>query len=218
MKFTKPTYDAKQRIYTCDVADGFRFSVRRECGSFVKDPASCIDSDERIAHLIKSTQGWFSKPLTEEFLKGKIQYDIPTNVPKQVGCKPLASFADPLASFADPLASFAENFEGLVEWQIQRLIISKEQFLFVCVIVNTVEDEKVSLEFPEEHEPEAKEPEEEIPLHEETPLGIGPTRRSLEKEKVLSARAKAARALFHAERLTQEFYQNFGETDWEDEE
>jgi len=195
MKFTKPTYDAKQRLYTCDVTDGFRFSERRESGSFVKDPASCIDSDERIAHLIKSTQGWFSKPLTEEFLKGKIQYDIPTSVP--------------------------ESFEGLVEWQIQRLIISKEKFLFVCVVAQTVEDEKVSLEFPEEpspEEPSPKEPDEEIPLHEEAPLGIGPTRRSLEKEKVLSARSKAARALFHAERLTQEFYQTFGETDWEDEE
>jgi hypothetical protein len=33
----------------------------------------------------------------------------------------------------------------------------------------------------------------------------------------MSARAKAARALFNAERLTQEFYQTFGETDWEDE-
>ena len=190
MKFTKPSYDAKQRIYTCDVTDGFRFSVRRECGSFIKDPSSCIDSDERMNHLIKSTQGWFSKPLTEEFLKGKIEYDIPTNVP--------------------------ETFEGLIEWQIQRLIISKEQFLFVCGVAQTVEDEKVSLEFPEE--PAPKEPEEEIPLHEEAPLGIGPTRRNLEKEKVLSARTKAARALFHAERLTQEFYQNFGETDWEDEE
>jgi len=123
-------------------------------------------------------------------LKGKIEYDIPTNVP--------------------------ETFEGLIEWQIQRLIISKEQFLFVCGVAQTVEDEKVSLEFPEE--PAPKEPEEEIPLHEEAPLGIGPTRRNLEKEKVLSARTKAARALFHAERLTQEFYQNFGETDWEDEE
>lgn len=193
MKFTKPSYDAKQRIYTCDVTDGFRFNMRRESGSFVNSPESCINSDERIAHLIKSTQGWFSKPLTEDFLKGKIQYDIPTSVP--------------------------ETFEGLVEWQIQRLIISKEQFLFVCVIAHIVEDEKVSLEFPEEPELAPKEPEEEIPLHHEAaPLGIGPTRRSLEKEKVLSARTKAARALFHAERLTQEFYQNFGETDWEDEE
>jgi hypothetical protein len=139
--------------------------------------------------LIKSTQGWFSKPLTEEFLKGKIQYDIPTDVP--------------------------ETFEGLVEWEIQRLIISKEQFLFVCVVAKTVEDEKVSLEFPEEP---LHAQEEEIPLHEEAPMGIGPTRRSLEKERVLSARTKAARALFHAERLTQEFYQAFGETDWEDEE
>jgi hypothetical protein len=190
MKFAKPSYDAKKRIYSCDITDGFRFSARRESGSFIKTPESCIDSDERIAHLIKSTQGWFSKPLTEEFLKGKIRYDIPTSVP--------------------------ETFEGLVEWQMQRLIISKDEFLFVCVITQSVEDEKVSLEFPEE--PAPKEPEEDIPLHEEAPLGIGPTRRSLEKEKVLSARAKAARALFHAERLTQDFYQAFGETDWEDEE
>ena len=187
MKFTKPSYDAKQRVYTCDVTDGFRFSVRREGGCLVKAPESCIDSDERMNHLIKSTQGWFSKPLTEDFLKGKIRYDIPTSIP--------------------------ETFEGLIEWQIERLIISKEEFLFVCGIARTVEDEKVSLEFPEEPPVE-----EEIPLHEEAPLGIGPTRRSLEKEKVFSARAKAARALFHAERLTQDFYQAFGETDWEDEE
>ena len=194
MKFTKPSYDAKQRLYTCDVSDGFRFSMRRESGSFVKAPESCIDSDERISHLIKSTQGWFSKPLTEIFLKGKINYDIPTSVP--------------------------ESFEGLVEWEIQRLIISKEQFLFVCAITQVVEDEKVSLEFPDEPLPSSEEEEEEeIPLHvEAVPLGIGPTRRSIEKDKVASARAKAARALFHAERLTQEFYQNFGETDWEDEE
>ena len=197
MKFTKPSYDAKQRLYTCDVSDGFRFSVRRESGSFVKAPESCIDSDERISHLIKSTQGWFSKPLTDIFLKGKIHYDIPTSVP--------------------------ESFEGLVEWEIQRLVISKEQFLFVCAITQVVEDEKVSLEFPEEplYSPEEPlySPEEEIPLHVEAmPLGIGPTRRNIEKDKVASARAKAARALFHAERLTQEFYQNFGETDWEDEE
>lgn len=193
MKFTKPIYDSKQRLYTCDVTDGFRFSMRRESGAFVKPVESCIDSDERIAHLIKSTQGWFSKPLTEDFLKGKIQYDIPTEISEQV----------------------TETFEGLVEWQIQKLIISKEKFLFVCVITQAIEDEKVSLEFPEELPPP---PEEEIPFKAEVePLGIGPTRRRLQKEEVMSARAKAARALFNAERLTQEFYETFGETDWEDE-
>jgi hypothetical protein len=160
--------------------------MRRESGAFVKPVESCIDSDERIAHLIKSTQGWFSKPLTEDFLKGKIQYDIPTEISEQV----------------------TETFEGLVEWQIQKLIISKEKFLFVCVITQAIEDEKVSLEFPEELPPP---PEEEIPFKAEVePLGIGPTRRRLQKEEVMSARAKAARALFNAERLTQEFYETFG--------
>jgi hypothetical protein len=188
MKFTKPIYDAKQRIYSCDISDGFRFSVRRENGVFVKPLDSCIDSDESIAHLIKSTQGWFSKPLTQDFLKEKIRYDIPTDVP--------------------------ETFEGSVEWQIQKLVISKEQFLFIYGIIHVIEDDKVCIEFPEESGLE----EEVIPLDSTSNevIGIGPTRRTLEKAKIMATRAKAARALFNAERLTQEFYAEFGETDWED--
>ena len=188
MKFTKPTYDAKQKIYVCDVTDGVRFSVRRESGSFVQSLNSCINSDERIEHLVETTKGWFSKPLTSEFLKGKIHYDIPTG-------------------------DIPETFEGSIEWEIRRLIISKEQFLFVYAITQMLEDEKVSLEFPEEP---VVEPEEEIMMNsEEGVIGIGPTRRKLEKDKVMLARRKAARALFNAERLTQEYYSQFGETDWE---
>jgi len=200
MKFTKPAYDAKARIYTCDITDGFRLCVRREGGAFVKEFSEYIDTNERIKHLIHATQGWFSKPLTEDFLSGKIRYDIPT-------------------------ADIPPTFEGSVEWQAKKLLISKESFLFICAIVALVEDEKLSLDFPDdEHEQQLQEKEtsldEEIPMgaEEQEVIGIGPTRQQLDKKKVMRAREKAARALFHAERLTQEYCAVYGEdTDWEEE-
>jgi hypothetical protein len=203
MKFTKPAYDAKARIYSCDITDGFRLCVRRESGSFVKEFSDCIDTNERIKHLIHTTQGWFSKPLTEDFLNGKIRYDIPT-------------------------ADIAPTFEGSVEWQAKKLLISKESFLFICEIVAQVEDEKLSLDFPDDEHMQQKQDQEEHALAEEIPMGaeqegsevigIGPTRQQLDKKKVMRAREKAARALFHAERLTQEYCTVYGEeTDWEEE-
>jgi hypothetical protein len=204
MKFTKPAYDAKARIYSCDITDGFRLCVRRESGSFVKEFSDCIDTNERIKHLIHTTQGWFSKPLTEDFLSGKIRYDIPT-------------------------ADIPPTFEGSVEWQAKKLLISKESFLFICEIVAQVEDEKLSLDFPDDEHMQQKQDQEDAVLAEEIPMGaeqegsevigIGPTRQQLDKKKVMRAREKAARALFHAERLTQEYCAIYGEdTDWEEEE
>ena len=202
MKFTKPAYDAKARIYTCDITDGFRLCVRREGGAFVKEFSDCIDTNERVKHLIHATQGWFSKPLTEDFLNGKIRYDIPT-------------------------ADIPPTFEGSVEWQAKKLIISKDSFLFACVIVALVEDEKLSLDFPDDEHLQHK-GQQEAALDEEIPMGaeqeggevigIGPTRQQLDKKKVMRAREKAARALFHAECLTQEYCAIYGEdTDWEEE-
>ena len=203
MKFTKPAYDAKARIYSCDITDGFRLCVRRESGSFVKEFSDCIDTNERIKHLIHTTQGWFSKPLTEDFLNGKIRYDIPT-------------------------ADIPPTFEGSVEWQAKKLLISKESFLFICEIVAKVEDEKLSLDFPDDEHMQQKQAQEDAALAEEIPMGaekeggevigIGPTRQQLDKKKVMRAREKAARALFHAERLTQQYCTVYGEeTDWEEE-
>ncbi len=202
MKFTKPAYDAKARIYTCDITDGFRLCVRRESGAFVKEFSDCIDTNERVRHLIHATQGWFSKPLTEEFLNGKIRYDIPT-------------------------ADIPPTFEGSVEWQAKKLVISKDSFLFACAIVSQVEDEKLSLDFPDDdalqqHQQQQAALEEEIPMGAEEQggevIGIGPTRQQLDKKKVMRAREKAARALFQAERLTQEYCAVYGEdTDWEEE-
>jgi len=204
MKFTKPAYDAKARIYTCDITDGFRLCVRREGGAFLKEFSDCIDTNERIKHLIHATQGWFSKPLTEDFLNGKIRYDIPTE-------------------------DIPPTFEGSVEWQAKKLVISKESFLFICSIVAQVEDEKLSLDFPDDEQQQEQEQQkqEDLALDEEIPMGageggevigIGPTRQQLDKKKVMRAREKAARALFHAERLTQEYCTVYGEdTDWEEE-
>jgi hypothetical protein len=104
-------------------------------------------------------------------------------------------------------------FEGEVEFQLQGLTISKEVFLLRYAIIALKEDEKICIELDE-----AKEVEDEIPMATKEVLGLGPTRQQIVKEKVLKMRAKAARALFVAERLTQEYYQEFGEdTDWEDE-
>jgi hypothetical protein len=198
MKFTKPAYDAKARIYTCDITDGFRLCVRREGGAFLKEFSDCIDTNERVKHLIHATQGWFSKPLTEDFLNGKIRYDIPT-------------------------ADITPTFEGSVEWQAKKLVISKESFLFICSIVALVEDEKLSLDFPDDEQQQLHQEtslDEEIPMgaEDQEVIGIGPTRQQLDKKKVMRAREKAARALFHAERLTQEYCTVYGEdTDWEEE-
>jgi hypothetical protein len=204
MKFTKPAYDAKARIYTCDITDGFRLSVRREGGVFVKELSDLINTNERITHLISVTQGWFSKPLTEEFLNGKIRYDIPTE-------------------------DIPPTFEGSVEWQAKKLVISKDSFSFTCAIVALLEDEKLSLDFPDDEQQQQQQQQQDAALDEEIPMGaaeeegeiigIGPTRQQLDKKKVMRAREKAARALFHAERLTQEYCAIYGEdTDWEEEE
>jgi len=112
-----------------------------------------------------------------------------------------------------------------VEWQAKKLVISKDSFLFACAIVAQVEDEKLSLDFPDdEHMQQNKEAalNEEIPMGAEEEgevIGIGPTRQQLDKKKVMRSREKAARALFQAERLTQEYCAVYGEdTDWEEEE
>lgn len=112
-----------------------------------------------------------------------------------------------------------QAFEGEIEFQLQGLTISKEVFLLRYAIITLKEDEKICIELDEVTEvTEAKEVEDEIPMADKEVLGLGPTRQQIIKEKVLKMRAKAARALFVAERLTQEYYEEFGEdTDWEDE-
>jgi hypothetical protein len=130
--------------------------------------------DDAIDIIITGTKGWFSKPLTQEWLQTRVKFDV-------------------------PIGEIEAEFEGTVDFQVGRLIISKELFLLECPIVGKKEAEKVVISFEEEAEPEATEPE----LIQGEPMAIGPTRRILQKETVMKARNKAARALFTAEHMTQ---------------
>ena len=183
MKLCKPVYDSSLKVYNCKITNGVRFVVRREEGNYVKELLTHVDNDAISEYIVKGTAGWFTKPLTKEYLQPKLKAEFPTEL--------------------DPA------FEGEVEWELQSLTISKEVFLLTYNIIVLKQDEKISLE---------DEVQEEIPLAEKEVVGIGPTRQQMTKQRVLKARAKAARALFLAERLTQEYYNEFGEnTDWEDE-
>ena len=188
MKLSKPVYDSSAKLYNCSVSNGVRFVTRREEGNFTPELLSFVSKDMITDFLVKATTGWFTKPLTQDFLIDKIRFEFPTS-------------------------ELAESFEGEVEFQIQSLVISKEIFLLRFGIISQKEDEKICIKFEEEEPSENA-----IPMAEKEVMGIGPTRQETVKQKVLKARAKAARALFIAERLTQEYYEEFGEdTDWEDE-
>jgi len=193
MKILKPSYDSSTKVYTCEIADGFRLTVSKEDGVVkpaVEDLTRGDLYDGVIDTLIQGTKGWFSKPLTQDWLQTRVKFDI-------------------------PIGEVEADFEGTVEFQAARLIISKEVFLFQCPIVRKQEAEKVVISF-EEAPAAAAEPAEPELVQGEA-VGIGPTRRILQKEVVMKARNKAARALFSAERMTQEFVEEFGDTDWEDE-
>lgn len=188
MKLGKPVYDSATKLYNCPVSDGVRFSVRMEEGSFLRALDSFVDKDMLIQEILKGTTGWFTKPLTQDYLSQRLQAEFPT--PPQI--------------------------EGEIEFQLQGLTISKDVFLLRYAMVGTKEDEKICIELDEVTD--VVEVEDEIPMADKEVLGLGPTRQQNVKQKVLKMRAKAARALFVAERLTQEYYQEFGEdTDWEDE-
>jgi hypothetical protein len=192
MKLGKPVYNAKDKVYTCDITDGFRFKTRRDekqlATSFTQYEK---DNKELLTKTFVSlTQGWFSKPLTEEYVISRICFNIPTE-------------------------SIEDSFEGVLEWVCIRVIITKESFMFVYELVLKKEDEKVVIDFAEEEEEVDISG---IPVVSEETIGIGPTRQYLDKKKVLSLRLKAARCLFQAERATQRYGELYGEdTDWEDE-
>ena len=174
MKIHKPSYDSAARLYTCELSNGFRLQVMKEEGLF-KD---LYDKQEVVASLLQpiiaGTAGWFTKPLTSDWLNPRIRLNIPTG-------------------------DITEGFEGTIIYEAYRLVISKEEFVFHCKVLEMKEAEKVVIEFKEE-----------------TPQTA---RRVLQKSDVLKARARAARALFKAEALTQEYIRLRGgeDTDWENE-
>jgi hypothetical protein len=103
-----------------------------------------------------------------------------------------------------PNETLPTDFEGTLVWQAKTLVISKELFVFQLELVEKRETPKVVIEFPEEPKPFMKKEKQVL------------TREEL-KAKVMIERQRAAKALFRAERLTQEYYELYGdETDWEE--
>jgi hypothetical protein len=101
-----------------------------------------------------------------------------------------------------PIEDLSADFEGTLIWEGKSLVISKDKFIFGCELVEKKGLEKVMIEFPED----------EPPVRRKEPL----TKEQF-KQLVLRERERAGRALFRAERLTQEYCQLYGEdTDWEE--
>lgn len=176
-------------MYNCNVQDGIRRITVKEADSEIPLPE--VENSEFIEWLITSTKGWFTKPITEEWLTPRL-----SQVRETTGVLP--------------------SFEGTIEWIVAWVSITKDKFCIHWKVNSVKEAPKVVIEFEEEKA--EIESVADVPEEEGETLGIGPTRRVLHKSKVLKARAKAARALFKAERMTQEYIQLYGEdTDWEDE-
>lgn len=196
MKFAKPTYDASKKVYGSDIHEGPRYESHKDDATTYTPPLTSVPLILGVDfpnQIVLTTKSWFSKPLTVEWLTPRIQHK---------------------------LQDVAEDFEGMCTWQMQKLTISKEVFLFEWNLVNQKPDEKVLIQLEEDQPVEELREVDEIPPGEvaQEAMQVGPTRRMLHKREVLRARDRAARCLFKAERMTQEYCALYGEdTDWEDE-
>jgi hypothetical protein len=196
MKIFKPKYNSTEKLYVCELGGTKpRFEIVYDlerpmptCNP--QEIANDTYTNSLKHYLVRETKGWFTKPLTEEWLSNRIHHEVPT-------------------------VEKAADWEGTLGWTLKELIITKEKFTFVWIIDKQQEKEKVVIQLEDEQE---EVDEEELPLAAVDPMSIGPTRRILQKHAVMKARARAARALFKAEALTQEYVRQYGEdTDWEDE-
>ncbi len=202
MKFSKPQYDGKLKIYVSDIAEGLRYETHREEG-LLNPTLEMLQSQsqtELIQIILDSTKTWFSKPITEDWLKTRIQHHV------------------------EMPAEIEGDFEGIVRWQLSKLSISKETFAFSWKFVEKVADEKINFDRPETPTPQQQDQASlqeisDIPAEqgaEGEVVGVGPTRRVLMKREVVAARNRAARLLYKAEILTQKYCEVYGEdTDWE---
>jgi hypothetical protein len=189
MKYSKPHYSTTDQAYYVTIEEGIRFNLEREGGEWKQSLETLFykQVDVIIQQTIQLTQGWFSKPLSPEYLKPRLQVQCPTHT--------------------------WDNFEGTATYEMSSLTISKQAFLFSFRLLSSKPVETlIELEEPEE--------EVEVPLDNDAePLSVGPTRRRLAKMHVMHTRAKAAKALYKAEQLTQAYCDAYGDdTDWDDEE
>lgn len=192
MRLSKPRYDSAKKVYESAIVDGLRLTAEVETGQPL--PATlqtdCIPSLTEC--VLKQTVGWFTKPITEAWLVGKVRVS---------------------------LGAIPADFDGRITWVAQRLLISKDVFMVEFTIVESVPTPPVAIDFGEE-EPAAVAP----PAAAVAPAAPTATEsledpRQIQKAKVMKARLRAARALFTAERMTQDYIQEFcleEDTDWEE--
>jgi hypothetical protein len=105
MKIGRPVYSKETQVYVCDCSgDSFRFESVLEGGQWKPELSTHLEStrEQMIATIVDGTTGWFSKPLTRDWLQSKLVYKLPTDVPTE--------------------------FEGVVRWRMSKLHISKETF------------------------------------------------------------------------------------------
>lgn len=194
MKFSKPQYDAKEQIYRASIQDGIQIVNHREDGTWKESFDTLFQSisSNLIQQTIQHTQGWFSKPLTPEYLKPRLQFQCPTE-------------------------EFTQ-FEGSVIFELSSLSISKQSFLFYLSVLSTTPFEKCVIDLAEGEEEVQDNKSESPPLEDDAePLTVGPTRRRLMKIYVMRARARAAKACFKAEEMARAYCDAFGEeTDWDE--
>ena len=123
MKLGRPTYSKETQVYVCECKDEeqiFRFESSKEEGKWVPDMNAHLEKtrDAMISVLVEATTGWFSKPLTKEWLVPRLRYTIPTG-------------------------DISADFEGTCRWVLAKIYISKETF--VCEFLLA---EKLSREIP----------------------------------------------------------------------
>jgi hypothetical protein len=206
MRLNKPVYDGVKKVWTCDIKEAgdlqYTSDVYGEPSAFTKTPASFFDETlpACVTTILSQTLGWFSKPLTEEWLIQKLTYSIPTE-------------------------SIPNGFDGRVEYTPVRLHIYKEGFVVEYKLTDTKENEKVCINFQEDEEAKTTEAEAtQVDATEADATQVDAKAEDEEKirhemkQKVLQARQRAARALFKAEELMHTFVEKYGmDTDWEDE-
>ncbi len=175
MKFSRAEFNRTANAYTTNVTDGIILARNTREITLTPD-----EEKEIIIEIVNGTKGWFSKPLTADWLQGKLQLNIPVN-------------------------ELEEGFSGHVQWKLERIEIRKLIFILHFSLFAKEEEPKINLDLDFE-------------LPAEPTKEVQTTRRKQQKEYVSKVREKAARLLFKAERLTQEYCQTYGEdTDWEDE-
>lgn len=167
MKLLKPVYNAELKVYNCDVQDGIRRTTVKEADN-PEIPVPEVPNDEFVDWIITSTKGWFTKPITKEWITPRMW-----QVRETTGVLP--------------------SFEGTINWIVSFVSIEKDRFTIHWKVESKKEAPKVVIEFEEEKE--EVQSVEDVPEEEGEAIGIGPTRRVLHKAKVLKARAKAAQVV-----------------------